>query len=75
MPPILISQEGRRRYINLLGDYTLAIGQISKEQNIIKPGKEYNALKKFFLSQWQTTLKLVQDFKDIQSKRTSDHVR
>ena len=71
MPPLLISKEQRRTYINLLGDYTLSIGQIRADQNIIKPGKEYNALKKFFLSQWQTTLDQLETFRSIQSKRKS----
>ncbi len=69
MPPLLISQEERRTYINLLGDYTLAIGQISANDNIIKPGKQYNALKKFFLTQWQSTLDQVANFQSIQNKR------
>jgi Fic family protein len=71
MPPLLISKEQRRTYINLLADYTLSIGQIRADQNIIKPGKEYNALKKFFLSQWQTTLDQLETFRSIQTKRKS----
>ena len=71
MPPILISNEERRNYINLLGDYTLSIGQLNPDDNIIKSGKEYSALKNFFYSQWQTTLKHVEDFRQRQSERDS----
>ena len=71
MPPLLISKEQRRTYINLLGDYTLSIGQVSPKQKIIKSGKEYTALKTFFLSQWQTTLDQVEHFRSIQNERRS----
>lgn len=70
MPPLLISKEERRTYINLLGDYTLSIGQITQDDKIIKKGKEYNALKSFFQTQWQTTLKHVKDFHQRQNDRT-----
>jgi len=69
MPPLLISKESRRTYINLLGDYTLAIGQITPDHNIIKTGKEYTALRNFFQTQWQTTLDHVKEFHKIQLNR------
>ena len=70
MPPLLISKDERRTYINLLGDYTLSIGQINTDDNIIKKGKEYNALKSFFQTQWQTTLNHVENFHQRQHNRT-----
>ena len=71
MPPLLISKESRRTYINLLGDYTLAIGQITPDENIIKKGKEYTALKSFFKNQWQSTLSLLDGFREKQNQRDS----
>lgn len=70
MPPLLISKESRRTYINLLGDYTIAIEQITQDNSIIKKGKEYTALKSFFKTQWQTTLSHVENFHQRQHNRT-----
>jgi len=67
MPPLLISLEQRRSYINLLGDYTLTIGQINS--GLVKQGKERSALREFFASQWQTTLDHVADFRQRQAQR------
>ena len=69
LPPLLISKESRRTYINLLGDYTLTIGQITPKRNITKRGKEYNALKQFFLTEWQESLDIVNDFHEKQRIR------
>jgi len=71
LPPLLISKKERRTYINLLGDYTLSIGQINDDEATIKQSKEYNALRDFFLKQWQTTLDNVADFHKIQQNRES----
>ena len=71
MPPLLISKDQRRNYINLLGDYTLTIGQLSPEQGTVKQGTERNALKEFFAHQWQTTLNHVADFQHRQNQRDS----
>ncbi len=72
MPPLLVSKDQRRNYINLLGDYTLVIGQLNPEDDIVKQGNERNALRDFFANQWKTTLDHVDDFRQRQHQRNDN---
>jgi len=70
-PPLLVRLESRKRYIELLGDYTLARGAVLPQEALVKDGKERGALVAFFKREWAETLELVQDFQTRQKKRDS----
>ena len=69
-PPLVINVSERRKYITLLGDYSLLRGQPKPEEKLVSYGKERDALRDFFAQQWNTTLKLVEDFHKQQEKRS-----
>ncbi|MFV1994977.1 MAG: helix-turn-helix domain-containing protein [Verrucomicrobiales bacterium] len=68
-PPILVSSARRRKYITLLGDYSLSRGQPEPGEALVASGDERDALKTFFSEQWQGTLQLVAEFRKRQSSR------
>jgi len=72
MPPLLVSVEQRRKYIHLLGDYRLKEGAITPENPIVLQGKERDALRDFFRSQWGNTLSHVEEFRQRQIQRDED---
>ncbi len=71
LPPLLIDAAGRRKYLTLLGDYTLARGQPAPGENLALPGHERDALRQLFATCWESTLERVADFHRRQARRGS----
>jgi len=68
-PPILVSLAKRREYLVLLGDYTLARGQLQPREELVLAGPKRDALRSFFAKQWRSTLKLIAKFHRQQRRR------
>lgn len=68
-PPLLISPVNRRSYIQLMGDYSLKLGQPKLEGKLVYKGAERDALRDFFAREWQSTLITVKEFHTTQKER------
>ena len=71
--PLVIDLSERRNYISLLGDYTLARGEIKPTFPIISANKELDHLQSFFADQYKKTQSLIQTFHHQQATRLDDH--
>jgi len=60
-PPILIPEERRAEYIDLLWSYQNEVGVIRSKDRLLPPGEQINAFKKMIKDEWQTVQKLVND--------------
>jgi Fic family protein len=69
LPPLLVGAAHRRDYLALLGDYSLRRGQPQPGEDLLQTGPEHEALRSFFLLQWQGTLDLVAEYQRRQAVR------
>jgi len=60
-PPILISEERRSEYIDLLWSYQNEVGVIRSKDRLLPPREQINTFKKMLKSEWKTVQKLVND--------------
>jgi Fic family protein/DNA-binding XRE family transcriptional regulator len=70
MPPLTINPIMRKQYMILMGEYTIARGRVTPDEELILNGTEFNALRDFFLEQWNDALKVVDEFHTRQQSRT-----
>lgn len=68
-PPLLVDVADRRKYLTLLGDYTLARGRPLPTEALVQIGTEREAIRSFFAEQWQDTQNLVAKFQTQQRDR------
>ena len=68
-PPILVSPEQRGRYIKILWNYQLAVGELKKDGELLPSHKSMEEFKKFLSGEWQEVMVLVEEARAIQAKR------
>ncbi|MGJ8661309.1 MAG: Fic family protein, partial [Bacteroidota bacterium] len=68
-PPILIDASERRRYLSLLGDYSLSRGQPKPGEELVIENSEHLAVEDFFRSCWGKSLQLIEGFHEKQGAR------
>lgn len=69
LPPIVIARERRREYIGLLSAYDSAYGQAQAGKPLFEEGVELAALQAFFSDNWQATLALLENIRQVQRNR------
>lgn len=61
-PPLTIAKESRRRYLQLMGDFSLACGAPQPGKPLVPSHPSVKRLKKFFAEEWHGSLAIVQSF-------------
>ena len=61
-PPLTIAKESRRRYLQLMGYFSLACGAPQPGKPVVPSHPSVKRLKKFFAEEWQGSLAIVQRF-------------
>ncbi len=60
-PPLLISQERRSEYIDLLWDYENAVGVIKKDDRLLPSHQSITRFKALLREEWRESVKIVDD--------------
>jgi Fic family protein/DNA-binding XRE family transcriptional regulator len=68
-PPLLIAKESRRRYLQLIGDFSLMRGAPRPGTALVPEDATVDMLRKFFAEQWQSSLHTVDEFHARQKRR------
>lgn len=68
-PPLMIDASQRRRYLTLLGDYSLSRGQPKPSEGLVIQNQERLAVETFFQECWGQSLKVVEEFHKKQQTR------
>ncbi len=69
-PPLLISPERRAEYIDLLWNYQDAAGVIHRTDRLLPPHPGIPAFKAFLRGEWQASLRLLDDARQLSAKRS-----
>jgi len=71
-PPLLIPSSRRRAYLTLMGDYSVRRGRPRPGQALVRPSRERSALVRFFVGQWEASLKVVREYQERQRARIAE---
>lgn len=72
LPPLMIPQEQRREYIQVLADYQLAVGQLTAETGVWPSGKYLKEFEVFCGNCYKGTIALVEEARALQRGRGED---
>lgn len=70
-PPLLILQERRAEYIDLLWTYENTIGVIQRSDRLLPPHPSLTAFKALLRKEWKESIRLVEDAKQQAARRTA----
>lgn len=67
--PLIVDATMRRKYMILMGEYSISRGAPIPGENLILKNKHYRNLMSFFMEEWNKSFKIIDQFKKTQSKR------
>lgn len=72
LPPLIIPFEKRRKYIEVLADYQITIGQLDKQSGVWPNASKLTSFEMFCQSAYENTKQLINEVQSLQEKRESE---